>query len=187
VPLVQGADVRFFVGRGRGAIQPDEVLLDVPDDYDSLAFKSQAIFQWALANGIDYVAKIDDDVYLQPERLLQNGFASHDYVGTRSKGISKVPYFSGFTYWVSRRAMEILVKEPVTKRDVFEDRWVGTTLYDAGIRGHEDDRFVIINSLAEQNPVTGNEAPRKGNSIIAAAELLPAMMHRIHDEWTRST
>ena len=33
LPLVSGADYKIFMGQGSTCSQPDEVFLDVPDDY----------------------------------------------------------------------------------------------------------------------------------------------------------
>src|SRR5258708_33335820 len=79
---VIGADCRFFYGRGsHSEPKSDEVVLDVPDDYEHLSEKVQAIFQYALANGYSFVFKVDDDAYVCPERLLKSGFEKHHYTG----------------------------------------------------------------------------------------------------------
>jgi galactosyltransferase len=183
VPFVQGADVRFFVGGGSKE-RSDEVVLDVGDGYCSLPYKSRAVFQWALERGYDHVCKMDDDVYVVPGRLLQGDFR-RDYVGCLNyPDDGSAPYASGFVYWLSRRSMEVLVKADI--KDWAEDRWVGYTLNDAGIFCSLDRRYVIINSLNPENPTTGTEAPLATNAIVAAAELEPAMMQRVHREWNES-
>jgi len=181
LPLVHGADVRFFLGyKGGRQERPDEEMLTVNDDYELLSYKKRALCQWALDRDYSHVLKIDDDVYLQPERLLASDF-QHDYVGTRSLGKSVVPYFSGFAHWLSRRSMEILAKAEID--DWAEDRWTGKVLHNAGIMPHVDDRYVIINSLnGHQNPITGKHGPRATNDILAAAEFEPEMMLQIHAE-----
>src|ERR1035438_3326518 len=75
---VEGADIRYFLGRGAAA-RDDEVLLDCDDGYHHLSQKTQLIRRWALEQGYDYLWKIDDDTYVRPERLLGNGFADLDY------------------------------------------------------------------------------------------------------------
>ena len=44
-------NVRFFVGQGDtlSSLLWDEEVVNVPDDYDSLPFKTQAILRWGLA------------------------------------------------------------------------------------------------------------------------------------------
>src|SRR3990172_12833817 len=76
-----GIEYRIFVGRGEQPLEPDEVRLDVPDDYNGLVLKSQAIRRWALDQGYDFVFKADRDTYIAPVRLLKSGFEKHDYVG----------------------------------------------------------------------------------------------------------
>jgi len=69
VPDLVGADIRFFVGGGEPE-RPDEVILPVDDGYRALPEKVKYVFQWALNHGYDWCVKIDDDVYLRPDRLL---------------------------------------------------------------------------------------------------------------------
>src|ERR1700682_3813263 len=66
-----GADVKFFLGRGPArSPEPDEIFLDCHDGYVERKEKIVAICRWALDRGYDYLWKVDDDVYLRPERLL---------------------------------------------------------------------------------------------------------------------
>jgi Galactosyltransferase len=184
---VLGADVRFFLGAGGQAERPDEVLLDVSDVYLELPQKCRATFEWALDHGYDYVLKCDDDVYIQPDRLLQSDF-QHDYVGRLSSslnGAPKEPYASGFAHWVSRKAMEILVLSTID--DWAEDRWTGKVLSAADIRLLQDDRYVVINAIDKRNlPATGKDGPLRSNDYIAVCELEPPMMEQIHRQWMDS-
>lgn len=184
---VLGADVRFFLGAGGLSERPDEVLIDVSDAYLEFPQKCRATFQWALDHGYDYILKCDDDVYIQPIRLLQSDFA-HDYVGSTSGGSSrspKEPYASGFAHWLSRKSMEILVKSKID--DWAEDRWTGNVLNAANIRLRQDDRYVVINAVNKQNlPLTGKDGPLRSNNHIAVCELEPPMMEQIHRQWMDS-
>lgn len=182
---VQGADVRVFLGRGGPAQSEDEVILDVDDGYQGLPAKTQAICRWAYEQGYDFVFKCDDDVYVRPERLFASGFEPYDYVG-RWRGASgpvhlfPAPYCSGFAVWFSRKSLKIVADTPLNGDDA-EDRFVGNALHAAGIWGHPDYRYQIIESM--RNHRSGKEAPRKGNQVIAACEFPPADMHRIHEEF----
>lgn len=180
VPLVSGADVRFFVGTGARPQRTDEVFLDVRDDYVSLPYKVRAALRWALDHGYDYVFKTDDDVYVQPDRLLASDFR-HDYVGPT--GTDGQPYASGFAHWLSRAAMEQLVEADVD--DWAEDRWTGVVLERAGIHVRVDSRYAIIHSLNPQNLPSGTEGPRTSNDVIAVGELEPEMMKTVHQECLR--
>lgn len=156
----EGVGYRFFLGapapEGFQA-KPDEVLVDVPDDYNGLPAKTRAAVRWALENNYDWFHKLDDDVYLRPERLLtqipENG---QHYVGrfrgpscvTHSCDGCKCPnyqawYCSGFSYWLSRKAMEVIAAAELTE-DPAEDRWVGNSLLAAGITGMLDKRIAVI-------------------------------------------
>ena len=134
-------DCFFFYGRGPYIMRRnDEIVLDCGDGYDDLTEKSKAIYAWALAHDYDYVFDVDDDTYVRVERLLASDFASFDYVG-RLSTISGVYASGGPGIWLSRRALEILVREPVT--DTVDDRWVGNTLAKNGIRLHHDVRYCV--------------------------------------------
>jgi Galactosyltransferase len=183
IPLVRGADVRFFLGRGYW-VDEDEVFLNVADNYASLPNKVQAMYAWALQHGYDYVCKIDDDVYCRPERLLASDF-QHDYVGPLSRGSTKIPYASGFAHWVSRRSMEIITKAEID--DWAEDRWTGKVLHEAGIALHVDDRYQLIRVSNGRNlPLTGTDGPLASNDVIAVGELEPAHMRLVHEKLERS-
>lgn len=133
-------DCFFFYGRSTSMRLSDEVFLDCGDGYDDLTEKSKAIYAWALARGYDYVFDVDDDTYVRVERLLASDFANYDYVG-RLSTISGIYASGGPGIWLSRRALEILVREPVT--DTVDDRWVGNTLAKNGIRLHHDVRYCV--------------------------------------------
>lgn len=181
VPMVRGADVRFFRGGG-GEPLPDEVILQVPDDYTGLPEKTREIFRWALAQGYDYVCKIDSDVYVQPERLMANIPVGHDYAG-RLRGPSngfRAPYASGFAYWLSRRGMEARVSgndDPY----VAEDQATGNILMAAGILCHPDYRYVV--AMSKRNAVSGQGGPRADNDYIACCEYTPEQMQEVHEQW----
>lgn len=141
-----GAAVRFFLGRRDGyQPSPDEVMLPVEDTYEGLPAKTRGICRWAVERGYDWIFTCDDDTYVRPERLLSSGFEQYDYVG-RFRGPSggyPAPYCSGFGYWLSRRAMQIVAAQPLSK-DTADDRWIGNVLLTAGIRGALDERYQVL-------------------------------------------
>lgn len=185
LPLAQDVDVRFFLGQGKTMLESkDEVLLDVDDSYRGLPSKTKAICKWALDNGYEFLWKCDDDVYLQPLRLLKSGYESLDYMG-RKRGPSggrPAPYASGFCYGLSPKAMKV-VADMKLSNDPAEDRCVGNELLQAGIQCSADYRMVVTNVVAGRTSVSGSEGPRQGNSVIAACEYSPAGMHKAHHEW----
>lgn len=174
------ADIRYFYGRGwEGERTSDEIYLDVPDDYNSLVAKTLAVFAWALERGYDFVFKTDDDVYVSVDRLLASGFEQYDYSGRLRGASGKVPaaYCSGLGYWISRRAMEIVVAADPGK-EIAEDRFVGNALYSRGIIGRADYRYAVTHS--KDNSVSACEGPRNGNNIIASCEYEPEAMYKVH-------
>lgn len=144
-------DVRFFVGQGgMDGIPDDETRLDVGDDYKSLRLKTQLMFRWAVEHGYDYIFKTDDDVYVIPERLIRD-FKSWDYSGRvrpasnendapRIYGASETAFCSGFGYWVSNKAAQIVSEAP-DNSDWAEDRFAGNAILRAGLKPHHDPNF----------------------------------------------
>jgi hypothetical protein len=174
----KGFDVAFFVGSEGPVEREDEVAVDAPDGYHQLPLKVQEAFIWALSRGYTKVLKVDDDVYLDVERLEapRDGV---DYSG-RVRGPSgekPAPYCSGFCYWVSERAMKC-VSSFKWDGDQAEDRWVGNVLLSYGIRPVPDYRFVVAHS--DRNCLSGKEGPRDGNDVVAVAELSAVQMEFEH-------
>ena len=152
LPEVRDADVRIFMGQGAEARDPEDVLLDVPDDYEHLRHKVQAAFAWSVEHGYDYTLKVDDDVLVLPDRL-KNCFCERDYVGRvrgpsreniapRIYGNSETNFCSGFGYVLSRRAAEIVAASP-DNGDWAEDRYVGNMLARKGIRATNDATVLL--------------------------------------------
>jgi hypothetical protein len=150
---VKGADVRFFLGHGGvGDVPEDEVWVNAPDDYKSLRHKTQMAFKWAVYKDYDFIFKTDDDVYVIPERLLNN-FTGHDYSGRvrapscendapRIYGPKETMFCSGFGYWLSQRAAKVVAYAP-DNGDWAEDRYVGNQLIPGGIKPEHDKEFKL--------------------------------------------
>lgn len=181
---VQGADVHFFLGGGTAA-RDDEVILKVGDGYQDLPAKLIRACQWARANDYDFLYKSDDDAYVVPERLLKSGFEKRDYTGRvrGPSGIFPAPYCSGFGYWLSRKAINIIADAEWKRgiNDDAEDRFVANTLLRAGIVPYHDYRYAVMTSNRHASSYT--EPPRIGNQIIAACEFSVTEMRKIHDDW----
>jgi len=143
IPCVpNGVEVRFFTGSD----------LNVPDDYRSLPIKVRAMFAWAVKNSYDRILKVDDDILVLPERLFAT-MTKHDYVGRvrpasrefggpELYGDQEKPYCSGFAYWVSKYAADIISNTP-DNGDHAEDRFAGQALWQAGVQPILDNRFLI--------------------------------------------
>jgi hypothetical protein len=122
-------DIVFFTGE----------ILGVPDSYEDLPIKVQAICKWALDRNYDFMLKVDSDTFVWVDRILGSGFEQHEYSGyCNPKVAAKDNYASGGAgYWLSKRAMQIVAEASLTS-DTCEDRWVGRVLYDAGIIVHRN-------------------------------------------------
>ena len=134
-------DKKIFFGRGAEREPlPDEVFLDVGDDYYSLVPKVRAVIRWARDAGYDWMWKIDTDVYVDVPKTLAS-FQPVDYFGNMREGQVKrfgeepeltVRYACGPAYQLSRRAMEAILNAPQPETP-YEDRATGFILSQAGI------------------------------------------------------
>lgn len=177
-------DVKFFTGFATKEYErrDDEIVLDCPDGYHYLTKKTQLLRAWAFENGYDYLWKVDDDVYVRPERLIP--LSGPDYIG-RLRGPSghfPSPYCSGFCYGLSRKSLEVLItQEWKESDDICEDRWTGNKLLAAGIAPTLEPWFVITHS--KKSTLNGNEAPRQDNLVVASCEYDPDHMDRVHQDF----
>jgi hypothetical protein len=146
-----GLDIRYFYGRGGCRLEgPNEVFLNVPDDYYHLPEKMQGVFRWALDRGYDGLLKCDDDVFVNLAAFLQSDYQDHDYIGHVIDN-GGYRYICGFAYFVSKKSMEIYAAEKLDLLDggnfdhsnerYAEDKWVGITLGRNGIKSHNDPKY----------------------------------------------
>lgn len=161
----EAADVFFFLGeKDVYSPRPDEIVLPVSDTYSALPAKTRGICRWAAERRYDFVFTCDDDTYVQPDRLLRSGFEQHDYVG-RFRGPSggyAAPYCSGFAYWLSRRALEIVAAQQLGQ-DTADDRWIGNVLLEAGISGALDERYRV--TKCDESLVPGYKGAREDEMV----------------------
>ena len=135
-------DLMFFYGRGDRQPAPNEIFLDVADDYYSLPAKVREICRWCTDNGYSEVTKVDDDVFVYVDRLLAST-SNDDYRGFEIE--SDIKYASGTCYQLSRRAMKLVVDAEIPEGEWREDRHVGRVLLDSGIQLVNDERFLCCN------------------------------------------
>jgi hypothetical protein len=139
------ADVKFFYGAPRSAgsayvMEPDEVWLGGDDSYRGIPLKVQGICRWATEHCYDWGAKVDDDVYIVPDRFPNLPFGVAHYIGRFRGPHGRVypPHFaSGFTYWLDNPAMQIIADTP-WNGDWMDERFVATCLARHGIFGYND-------------------------------------------------
>ncbi len=145
-PRVQGADLRFFLGRGPNQPKDDEVMLDCDDSYHGIPEKVQSILRWAYERGYDFVAKLDDDIIMDPKRFLvltgHNDFMGMGKTVDGTAETLQMPY--GYCYVLSRTAMKYIIDSPLPWDNADynpvhrynDEYWVSWTLQRAGIYLH---------------------------------------------------
>lgn len=129
----------------------DEVIVPCPDGYLYLGHKSWHSHKWALDHGYDYIFQCFPDTFLDVDKLMKSGFEAHDYIGVGLGGHEREFASGGCGYWLSRKAIEVHLKEPVD--DWAEDRYVGKALGRNGIKLHTDVRY----GDARRQPRANNE------------------------------
>lgn len=142
--LPEGVDYKFFYGsvlrqsneRRTKPVQPqlrepltDEVFLPCGDNYTQNSHKLKEICRWAIAHGYEYILRVDDDTFVYPDRLLKSDWVGHDYSGPGTE------LHPGGCLFLSRHAMEIIVKNPVT--NYADDIWIAGLLKDSGVKAHQ--------------------------------------------------
>lgn len=138
--------VEFFTGNR----------LDVRDEYEYLPAKTQAICKWALKRGHLNVFFCDTDTYVYLPRLKPS---EHDYVGYRLEG--KVYASGGAGYWLSRKAMElVLTANPAKFKN--EDEMVGTVLALHSVPVHHDPRYALYQDVLPTNEVVSRHLSSRG-------------------------
>jgi len=149
--IPEGVDYRFFLGQPTAAdAKPDEVFLDVSDEYLKLVDKTKALLDWALNRTYEFIYKADVDTLVCPANLLSSGYESHNYMG----GLYSAPDIrfasGGSGYWLSAKAARCVVDKITT--DLYEDTFVAKTCYASGfsLHGHPQYKF------APGSPLTKN-------------------------------
>lgn len=132
-------------------LQDDEIIVDCPDGYLGLPWKTIESLKWALARNYDGIFRVFVDTYLFPDRLEKTGFTK-DAIGwafgcgpcpAHPKSSHSCP-LGGAGYWLSRKAAQKVIAEPV--RHWGEDTHVGFALANAGITLSHDPRYVYDGS-----------------------------------------
>lgn len=143
-------DYRFVLGQGCINPLPDEIVLNVPDGYFDLPFKTREGHRWALENGYDYIFQCFTDTYIIIPRILKTDFRRYDCTGhlirhnaspgkrchcTCDNSTGFYPQ-GGAGYWLSPKASEVIIKDtPGHPEDYWmsEDLWTGNALRRGGM------------------------------------------------------
>ena len=136
----------------------DEVVLQVPDGYFYLPWKTTESLRWALERGYDYIFRCFTDTYLFVDRLMQSEFYRHDFSGrsffcppckSHPKAKHTAPH-GGAGYWLSRKAAQIVVDYP-EQSHWGEDTHVGFVMSEAGIPLFNEGRLFDPHLGANEN------------------------------------
>lgn len=162
------AQVKFFLGRSSSEMggisrsllstpqnsynsKSDEVILDCPDDRDSLVWKTRAICKWFVDKAASHILLVDNDCVVYPDGLWKSGFQNVDYMGNFHGSFGYIaprelpgpgggnvlihdcyPWASGEGYFLSKAAATVIAeKTPIQSRYImgsYEDFWVGQIL-----------------------------------------------------------
>jgi hypothetical protein len=132
-PFSSYVDYKVFFGRPASKTpKPDEVYLDVGDDYKSLSYKLQATCKYALDNGYDFLFKSDDDTWVYFDRLMRSGFECYDQLGWTNcphrgdKSQCRCFIVGGPGFWLSRKALQMVVNSTIDH--YADDLWLGNVL-----------------------------------------------------------
>lgn len=141
-PQYLSVDYRFFLGQPKPAdARDDEVFLNVPDDYDSLAHKTKGLFVWAYENGYNHTFKTDVDTLVCPVALLDSGFNSCDYMGGLHHGSDGMMFASGGSgYWLSSKVYPF-VNASTPQNGEAEDLFIAKLCYANEITLHGNPMY----------------------------------------------
>jgi len=151
--------VRFFVGaetdgKTSRIFKSDEIVVDAPDDYNGLPFKTRAICQWAVGKRLDHIFLCDTDTYVYVNKLLSCGYERYDYVGKISRPLGETfsydapnrngvvqhieecyPWASGgYGYFLSQEAATYVADK--FPESWAEDLWVGQLMGPEIVKGN---------------------------------------------------
>lgn len=156
-------DYRFFVGRHCPITRLHETPLDVPDDWDGLPQKTQAVCRWAAERDYDFLFKCDTDSYVHVPRLLGSGFEKYHYSGCCGETANVYPDAcfpaNGGGYWLSRRSFEYLAENMNLGLGKNCEDWCVflSLMKGAGIFVHHDPRYRANRPTPRQGPSDDND------------------------------
>lgn len=156
-------DYKFFVGRDCEVSRMDEIPLDVPDDWDGLPRKTQAVCRWAVEHDYDFLFKCDTDSYISIPRLLDSGFEKYHYSGCCGEVENNYPDAcfpaNGGGYWLSRRSFEYLAENMNLGLGKNCEDWCVflSLMKGAGIFVHHDPRYMANRPEPGNGPASSND------------------------------
>ncbi len=169
--LPAGVAAFFFVGDGRGEVEPDVAVLEAADDYHSLPEKVHAMFRYAFEHyEFDYLFKCDDDTYLCAERLASLAKPEAQFIGDES--VTRYGFAQGGAgYLIARPLAETLTEAGWAFRGP-EDVFVSRAAMRQGIT-------IEVSPRLKSGPET---PPAAWNDVITAHHVNPKLMRSIDAE-----
>jgi len=158
---LRGANYCFVLGNGATRLHPDELILDCPDDYNGLPWKTKALCKYIVEQDYDFMALVDTDTFVIPDKFLSSGFDKYDYYGYFNGEIGKPKevYWclyawasGGSGYTLSKRAAQFIAgSDPATKsicpelkipcEDLFAGQVLGPYIERGELTAAHDPRF----------------------------------------------
>lgn len=178
-----GMDYKFFVEKG--GVDTTDTIATENEDW-AMTCRLKAKVRWAQDRHYDYVFSCFPDTYARPDRLLRSGFDKYDYFGSVFKHASPGATFychGGAGYFLSRKAMEIVSKEPSSYLN--DDCWLGDVLNISMIsRGHSDDFRQFAGSPLKDNTIITSHLSYASNSL--GVPYNARFMYEEHQKWLDS-
>lgn len=141
----QAFDYMFFFGQGETSL-PDEITLNVPDDFPHHCRKNQEMFKWAFRRGYDWVFRCDDDTYVKRLEIPTEG----DQIGWGEHlGVHRNYITGGAGFWVNRKSMELIATADVGNRTHEDDLWIGQDVLHRCNRVHDPRYFPSPNHAVD--------------------------------------
>src|SRR6266496_1114847 len=165
--LPEGVDYKFFYGStlrtqklnqrvpDKNILrQPlaDELFLPCNDNYTANTLKVRQICGYALANGYGLLVLVDDDTYLDFEKLLATDFAEYHYSGAPTQ-----TFHPGSCVILDRVAMQAILDHPSIS--YADDAAIGYSLDKAGIKPHSIP--AILHGIGDAYRVTPAQVQEK--------------------------
>jgi len=181
-------DVRVMLGHGNADPEPDEIILDAPDGYAELPFKTHKGCQWALDHGYSHLFKGDTDTYVIVPRLLKVIPPSDVHcAGHRHNCLFPYGHLGGGGYWLDRVAFEIIANTPPVDGATgmpYEDAWVTATLAKREIfAAYDDTRYRAIFPALNSDARLLWEGTVSGTLGRATDKFNPAEMYACHKKF----
>lgn len=200
-----GVQVMFFLGHtGGGYFQAhpkgvmnsmlrDEVIVDTPDDYNSLPYKTRSICFWAQSKIFSHLFLCDNDTVISAKGFKSLLYEPFDYAGHFRGGQDEIgtkfyyrdhimeypecrPWASGgFGYFISKAATEVLVDS--YPKIWAEDMWVGQVL------GKEIEKGRMLGAALSLNKIATWHYPKNEKYPKFTPDILRGLYENGEPQW----